>query len=131
MTGYTGNIEKQTRDNSSFRQVLYTSAYMQLVVMSIPPGTDIGEEVHGQDQFLRIEVGEGRAVLDGVEHMLSDGYAVVVPAGTRHNITNTSVDTDLKLYSIYAPPHHEDGVSHRTKADAEADHEEFLGDTTE
>ncbi len=131
MTGYTGNIEQETRDNTSFRRVLYTSAYMQLVVMNIPGGADIGEEVHGQDQFLRIEVGEGKAVLDGVEHALSDGYAVVVPAGTRHNIINTSAERDLKLYSLYAPPHHEDGVTHATKADAEADHEEFLGDTTE
>lgn len=131
MTGYTGNIEQEALENESFRKVLYTSAYMQLVVMSIPAGEDIGEEVHGQDQFLRIEEGEGKAVLDGVEHALSDGYAVVVPAGTRHNIFNTSSSEPLKLYSLYAPPHHEDGVVHETKADAEADHEEFLGDTTE
>lgn len=131
MTGYTGNIEKETEVNESFRKVLYTSAYMQLVVMSIPAGSDIGEEVHGQDQFLRIEAGEGRAVLDGVEHDLSDGYAVVVPAGTRHNIINTSTEQSLKLYSLYAPPHHEDGVVHHSKEEAEADHEEFLGDTTE
>lgn len=131
MTGYTGNIEKETEENGAFRKVLYTSAYMQLVVMSIPAGSDIGEEVHGQDQFLRIEAGEGRAVLDGVEHDLSDGYAVVVPAGTRHNIINTSGEQALKLYSLYAPPHHEDGVVHHSKEEAEADHEEFLGDTTE
>lgn len=131
MTGYTGNIERETEQNEEFRKVLYTSAYMQLVVMSIPAGSDIGEEVHGQDQFLRIEVGEGKAVLDGVEHDLSDGYAVVVPAGTRHNIMNTSGEQPLKLYSLYAPPHHEDGVVHHSKEEAEADHEEFLGDTTE
>jgi mannose-6-phosphate isomerase-like protein (cupin superfamily) len=131
MTGYTGNIEQEALENDAFRKVLYTSAYMQLVVMSIPAGEDIGEETHGQDQFLRVEEGEGKAVLDGVEHVLSDGYAVVVPAGTRHNIWNTGETEPLKLYSLYAPPHHEDGVVHATKADAEADHEEFLGDTTE
>lgn len=131
MTGYTGNIEQETLENDAFRRVLYTSAYIQLVVMSIPAGESIGEEVHGQDQFLRIEEGEGRAVLDGVEHALSDGFAVVVLAGTRHNIVNTSTSEPLKLYSLYAPPHHEDGVVHATKAEAEADHEEFLGDTTE
>lgn len=131
MIGYTGNIEQEALENEFFRKVLYTSAYMQLVIMSIPAGEDIGEEVHGQDQFLRVEEGEGRAILDGVEHVLSDGYAVVVPAGTRHNILNTSTSESLKLYSLYAPPHHKDGTVHTTKAEAEADHEEYLGDTTE
>lgn len=131
MTGYTGNIEQEALENEAFRKVLYTSAYMQLVVMSIPAGESIGEETHGQDQFIRVEEGEGKAVLDGVEHLLSDGYAVVIPAGTLHNIFNTSESEPLKLYSLYAPPHHEDGVVHATKAEAEADHEEFLGDTTE
>lgn len=131
MNGYTGNIEQETLENENFRKVLYTSAYMQLVVMSIPAGTDIGEEVHGQDQFLRIEEGEGKAIIDGEEHTLSDGYAVVVPAGAKHNIVNTSESEPLKLYSLYAPPHHADGTVHVTKAEAEADHEEFLGDTTE
>lgn len=131
MTGYTGNIEQETLENEAFRKVLYTSNYMQLVVMSVPAGESIGEETHGQDQFLRVEEGEGKAVLDGVEHLLTDGFAVVVPAGTVHNIWNTSDSEPLKLYSLYAPPHHEDGVVHATKADAEADHEEFLGDTTE
>lgn len=131
MNGYTGNIEQETLENEHFRRVLYTSAYMQLVLMSIPAGGDIGEEIHGQDQFLRIEEGEGKAVLDGVEHMLSDGYAVVVPASTKHNIINTSASESLKLYSLYAPPHHADGTVHATKEAAEADHEEYLGDTTE
>ncbi|MEK7101070.1 MAG: cupin domain-containing protein [Patescibacteria group bacterium] len=131
MTGYTGNIEQETLENEAFRKVLYTSNYMQLVVMSVPAGESIGEETHGQDQFLRVEEGEGKAVLDGVEHLLTDGFAVVVPAGAVHNIWNTSDSEPLKLYSLYAPPHHEDGVVHATKADAEADHEEFLGDTTE
>lgn len=131
MNGYTGNIEQEALENEAFRKVLYTSAYMQLVVMSIPAGESIGQETHGQDQFIRVEEGEGRAVLDGVEHALSDGYAVVIPAGTLHNVLNTSETEPLKLYSLYAPPHHEDGVVHATKAEAEADHEEFLGDTTE
>lgn len=131
MTGYTGNIEQEALENESFRKVLYTSAYMQLVVMSIPAKESIGEETHGQDQFLRVEEGEGKAILDGVEHVLGDGYAVVVPASTRHNIVNTSTSEALKLYSLYSPPHHADGTIHGTKAEAEADHEEFLGDTTE
>ncbi len=131
MNGYTGNIEQEVLENDAFRKVIYTSAYMQLVVMSIPAGDSIGEETHGQDQFLRIEEGEGKAVLDGVEHALSDGFAVVVPAGTLHNIFNTSSSEPLKLYSLYSPPHHADGTLHQTKAEAEADHEEFLGDTTE
>ncbi len=131
MTGYTGNIEEVTLENESFRKVLYTSSYMQLVVMSIPAGEDIGEEVHGQDQFLRVEEGEGTAIIDGQEYTLTDGVAVVVPASARHNIINTSTSEPLKLYSLYAPPHHADGVVHESKADAESDHEEFLGDTTE
>lgn len=131
MTGYTGNIEQESLENENFRKVLYTSAYMQLVVMSIPAGTDIGEETHGQDQFLRIEEGEGTAIIDGEEHTLSDGYAVVVPASAKHNIINTSESEPLKLYSLYAPPHHADGTVHVTKAEAEASHEEYLGDTTE
>ncbi len=130
MKGFVQDIEKETLENDNFRKVLYTASYMQLVVMSIPEGEEIGEEVHGQDQFIRIEAGEGKAVLDDVEHALADGTAVVVPAGTKHNIVNTGAG-DLKLYSIYATPHHEDGTIHRTKADAEKDHEEFLGDTTE
>ncbi|MBU0750143.1 cupin domain-containing protein [Patescibacteria group bacterium] len=131
MKGYVTNIEKDTVDNTNFRTVLYTAAYMQLVVMSIPAGEDIGEEVHGQDQFIRIEAGEGKAVLDGVEHAIKDGFAVVVPASTKHNIINTSPTEDLKVYTLYALPHHEDGVVHPTKADAEADHEEFMGETSE
>jgi mannose-6-phosphate isomerase-like protein (cupin superfamily) len=129
MAGYTGNIEKETLENDAFRRVLYTSSYMQLVVMALPVGGAIGEETHGLDQFIRVEAGEGLAVLNGDKHELSDGSAVVVPAGTLHNIINTS-DTPLKLYSLYSPPHHKDGVVHLTREEAEADHEEFLGDTT-
>jgi mannose-6-phosphate isomerase-like protein (cupin superfamily) len=130
MAGYTGNIEAAALENTAFRRVLYTSSYIQLVLMCIPIAGDIGEETHGLDQFIRVEAGNGKAVLNGEEHTLTDGYAIVVPAGTLHNILNTG-DTPLKLYSLYAPPHHKDGVVHMTKADAEADHEEYLGDTTE
>ncbi|MES2225335.1 MAG: cupin domain-containing protein [Patescibacteria group bacterium] len=131
MKGFVSNIEEDSLQNDNFREVLYTGTYMQLVVMSINPGEEIGEEVHGQDQFIRVEEGEGKAVLDGKEHELSDGFAVVVPAGTKHNIINTGTDS-LKLYTIYAAPHHKDGVIHKTKAAAEKDKtDEFLGDTTE
>lgn len=130
MAGYIGNIEQEALENTAFRRVLYTSSYMQLVLMCIPEGGDIGMETHGLDQFIRVEAGNGRAVLDGAEHALTDGYAVVVPAGTVHNIMNTGTEP-LKLYSLYAPPHHKDGVVHLTKEDAEADREEYLGDTTE
>lgn len=134
MKGFTGNIETQTLENTTFRTVLYTGNYMQLVVMSVPAREEIGLEAHGQDQFIRVEAGEGKAVLDGKEHELADGVAVVVPAGTEHNIINTG-NTDLKLYTIYAMPHHTDGIVHETKEDAEKDEEghkdEYLGDTTE
>lgn len=130
MKGYVDNIETITQENSNFRKVLYTAHYSQLVVMSLLPNEDIGEETHGVDQFLRIESGTGIAVLDGVEHAISDGFAVVVPAGTVHNIINTSSTESLKLYSLYAPSHHADGTIHPTKADDDH-HEEFLGDTTE
>ena len=129
MKGFVADIEKETLENENFRKVLYTASYMQLVVMSIPEGEDIGKEVHGQDQFIRVESGEGEAILDGVEHALKDDSATVIPAGTEHNIVNTGKGA-LKLYTIYATPHHEDGTVHKTKADAERDHEEFLGDTT-
>lgn len=130
MKGFVTDIEKETLSNDTFRTVLYTASYMQLVVMSIPVGEDIGEEVHGQDQFIRVEAGEGKAILDGIEHIIEDDTATVIPAGTRHNIINTGGEP-LKLYTIYAAPHHEDGTVHATKADAEKDHEEFLGETTE
>lgn len=130
MAGYTTNIEKDTLQNTHFRHVLYTASYVQLVVMSLKPLEEIGEEVHGQDQFIRVEAGEGKAVLDGVEHPLTDGVVVVVPAGSTHNIINTSASEPLKLYSLYAPPHHKDGVIHKTKEEAAADEEEFHGDTS-
>lgn len=132
MKGYIGDIEKETKENNYFRKVLYTAKNSQLVVMSLKPGEDIGEEVHnGNDQFLRIEEGEGRAILDGVEHKLADDYAVVVPAGAKHNILNTSQDRAMKLYTIYSPPHHRDGLIHETKEAAMSDDEHFDGKTTE
>src|SRR5665213_862691 len=114
MKGFVTNIEKVTLENENFRRMLYTAKHCQLVVMSIPAGSDIGEEVHDVDQFLRSEQGEGQSVLNGVERDLTGGSVVVVPAGVRHNIINTSASEPLKLYSLYAPPHHRDGVVHAT-----------------
>jgi mannose-6-phosphate isomerase-like protein (cupin superfamily) len=131
MKGFINNIEKDSIENRNFRKVLYTGKNSQLVLMSLRPGEDIGEEVHDVDQFFRIESGEGKAVLDGVEHPVSDGSAVVVPAGAMHNIINTSADLDLKLYTIYSPPNHKDGTVHVTKSEAEANEEHFDGATTE
>jgi mannose-6-phosphate isomerase-like protein (cupin superfamily) len=128
--GYITNIEKETKDNSDFRRVLYTAKNSQLVLMNIKPGEEIGEEVHKLDQFLRFEEGVGKAILDGVESDISDGSAVIVPAGTKHNFINTG-EGDLKLYTIYSPPNHRDGVVHKTKEEAEADDEHFDGKTTE
>lgn len=131
MKGFVGNIEKLSEENENFRKVIYTARYSQLVVMNIPPSGDIGEEVHGLDQFLRIEEGSGKTVLNGVEYPLEDGSAIVVPAGTRHNIINTSLDKPMKLYTVYSPPNHRDGVVHTTKEQAEKDEEHFDGKATE
>ncbi len=132
MKGYVVNIEDATKDNDNFREVLYTGKNSQLVVMSINPGQDIGEEVHDLDQFIRIEKGKGVAVLDGVEHELEDDFAVVIPAGTRHNVINTSESEVMKLYTVYSPPEHRDGVIHETKEDAMNDEDDhFDGRTTE
>lgn len=130
MKGYVTNIEKDTLENGNFRKVVYTGHYLQLVLMSVPAGGEIGLEVHGQDQFIRVEKGEGKAILDGVEHALLDDSIVVIPASTKHNIVNTGAE-DLKLYTLYAAPHHADGTVHATKEDADKDDEEYLGDTTE
>lgn len=131
MKGYTANIEALALENDLFRKVLYTSKHLQLVLMTLPPEGEIGEEVHELDQFLRIEEGEGKAVLNGVEHPVSDGSAVLVPAGTRHNIINTSASDALRLYTLYGPPDHKDGIVHATKEDADAHDEPFDGVTTE
>ncbi len=130
MKGFITNIESDTLSNDNFRKVLYTAKNSQLVLMSIKVGEDIGEEVHTLDQFIRIEKGSCKAILDGVEREMQNDWAVVIPAGTRHNIINTGTE-DLKLYSIYSPPEHRDGVLHVTKEDAKADDEHFDGKITE
>lgn len=122
MQGYFGNIEQEAKENSFFRKVLYTDTRSQLVVMSLLPGEEIGSEIHPHlDQFIRFEDGEGKVVLHGEERAVSDGYAVIVPAGVEHNVINTSATLPLKLYTIYIPPEHKAGTIHRTKEDAEAD----------
>jgi len=132
MKGYVDHIERLTLGNDNFRKVLYTGVHSQLVLMTLAPGEEIGLEIHPeQDQFFRVEQGTGKAIIDGVEHALEDGTAVIVPSGAEHNIINTSAAEPLKLYTIYSPPHHRDGVVHATKADAEADDEDFDGKTTE
>lgn len=131
MKGFVTNIEAETLENEDFRRVLYTAHHCQLVLMSIPAGEEIGEEVHDVDQFIRIEEGEGQSILDGVERDLTDGSAVVIPAGVRHNIKNLSSSDALKLYTLYAPPHHKDGVVHATKQDAQKDEEHFAGEVTD
>ena len=118
--------------NTNFREVLYTSKYCQLVLMSLRPGEEIGMETHrGNDQFFRVEKGHGQCLIDGNEYELRDGDAVVVPSGARHNIINVSDSEELKLYTIYSPPHHKDGIIRTTKKEAEAKEEEFDGKTTE
>lgn len=131
MKGFVGNIEKMSIENDNFRKVLYTAKNCQLVLMSLAPGEDIGEEVHELDQFLRVESGNGKAILDDMEHVIGDGSAIVVPAGTKHNIVNTSPDSPMKLYTLYAPPEHMDEVVRMTKAEAMANEEHFDGKTTE
>ena len=131
MSGYIINIEEATAKNSHYRQVLFTAKHTQLVLMSLKPGEEIGEEVHELDQFIRFEAGEGTVILDGNTHAVSDGFAVVIPAGTRHNVVNRSKTAELKLYSLYSPPEHKDGTLHKTKRDADADeHHHFDGKTS-
>lgn len=131
MKGYVTNIEKDTLENNYFRRVSYTAKNTQLVLMSLQPKEDIGEETHTLDQFIRVEAGDGSAILDGVKHQISDGSAVVIPAGTKHNVVNDSNSEELKLYTLYSPPEHRDGTIHKTKADALAHEEHFDGKTTE
>ncbi|MGZ7129481.1 MAG: cupin domain-containing protein [Halobacteriota archaeon] len=132
MNGFSTDIEAATMENGNFRKVLYTSKHSQLVLMSLKPGEDIGMEVHEEnDQFFRFEKGQGKCVIDGNEYALSDGVAVVVPAGAQHNIINASKTEDLKLYTIYSPAHHKDGIVRATKEEAEANEAEFDGVTTE
>ena len=129
MKGFVENIEQLTLDNTDFRRVLYTGKHLQLVLMTLQAGDDIGEEVHaGHDQFFRIESGKGEVLIDGTRHPVEDDDAIIVPAGARHNVTNTGT-APLKLYTLYAPPEHKDGVVHPTRADASEEH--FDGVTTE
>ncbi len=130
--GYKENIEKLTIENKNFRKVLYTAKNMQLVLMSLKPGEDIGVEIHKEnDQFFRFEGGEGRVFIDGTSYEVSDGDTVIVPAGSEHNVLNMSNKKDLKMYTIYATPHHKDGIVRETKKEAEENEADFDGVTTE
>lgn len=130
--GYNGNIEKLTLENKNFRKVLYTAKHLQLVLMSVKPGQDVGLETHpDNDQFFRFESGEGRVFVDGTSYEVTDGDTVIVPAGSEHNILNMSNKKDLQFYTIYATPHHKDGIVRETKEDATRHEEEFDGETTE
>lgn len=125
MNGYIGNIEDETEKNEYFRKVLFTGPHSQLVVMSLKPNEDIGMETHPDvDQFIRIEEGEGKVILNGEERPIKEDDAIVVPAGTEHNVINTSSENPLKLYTVYSPPNHKDGTIHKTKAEAMVDEED-------
>jgi mannose-6-phosphate isomerase-like protein (cupin superfamily) len=131
MKGFHGDIEGQTRENKDFRRVLYTGKHSQLVLMRLPSGEEIGFETHTEnDQFFRFESGEGKVIIDGTEYHVKDGDAVIVPVGAKHNVINTGAG-DLKLYTIYSPAHHKDGIVRATRAEAMAHEEEFDGKTTE
>jgi mannose-6-phosphate isomerase-like protein (cupin superfamily) len=130
--GFVGNIETATEQNTYFRKVLYTAQHSQLVVMALKPKEEIGMEVHADnDQFFRVESGQGKAIIDGNEFEFSAGFAIIIPAGSQHNIINTSETEALKVYTIYSPAHHKDGAVHETKEIAAASEEEFDGKTTE
>lgn len=132
MKGFCDNIEKEILENTNYRKVLYTGKHCQLVLMCIQPEDEIGMETHtDNDQFFRFESGQGKCIIDGNEYKVQDGFAVVVPAGAKHNIINTSKREELKLYTIYSPAHHKDQIVRTTKADAEANEAEFDGVTTE
>ena len=132
MKGFKTNIERDTLKNKNFRKVIYTGKNSQLVLMSLKPKEEIGLETHpGNDQFLRFEGGTGRVIIDDSKYTVKDGDAVVIPAGAKHNVVNTSTEEELKIYTIYSPPHHKDGTIHKTKEQAETDDEEFDGKTTE
>ena len=132
MKGFKSNIEKDTLENNNFRKVLYSAKHFQLVLMNLKPGEEIGEETHhDNDQFFRFESGSGKCIIDGNEYNLTNGDAIIVPAGAKHNIINTDNRSALKMYTIYAPPHHKDGIIRLTKEDAENNGAEFDGKTTE
>lgn len=127
MAGFVTNIEERTVQNDNFRRVIFTASHCQLVLMSLLPGEEIGSEVHDNvDQFFRIESGQGKVVIAGEETVITDGFAIVIPAGTEHNIINASTNQPLKLYTIYSPPEHRDGVIHKTKQEALADETDHL-----
>lgn len=130
--GYSTNIEKETLANNNFRKVLYSGNHLQLVLMSLKAGEEIGEEIHhDNDQFFRFESGFGKCVIDGNEYDVKDSDAIVIPAGAKHNIINTDSTSELKMYTIYAPPHHKDGIVRATKEEAESNDPDFDGHTTE
>jgi mannose-6-phosphate isomerase-like protein (cupin superfamily) len=132
MKGFYTNIEKDTLENENYRKVLYTAKHSQIVLMTLQPKEEIGMEVHPEnDQFFRIEKGHGKCIIDGNEYELEDGVAIIVPAGAQHNVINTSETEKLKLYTIYCPPHHKNGVVRKTKQEADMDAPEFDGVTTE
>lgn len=132
MKGFHANIEKDTLENSNFRKVLYTAKHCQLVLMSLRPKEEIGMEVHpDNDQFFRFEKGQGKAIIDGNEYTLADGDVIIVPSGAQHNIINTSETEELKLYTLYSPAHHKDGIVRATKEEAEKNEADFDGVTTE
>jgi mannose-6-phosphate isomerase-like protein (cupin superfamily) len=132
MKGFKSNIEKDSLKNENFRKVKYTSKHMQVVLMSLKPGEDIGEEIHpGTDQFFRFEGGKGKCIINGNEYIVENGDAIVVPAGSKHNVINTDTGKELKMYTIYAPPQHKDGLINATKKEAEKNDVKFDGKTTE
>ena len=132
MKGFRANIEKDTVENGNFRKVLYSAKHCQLVLMSLRPKEEIGMEIHpDNDQFFRFEKGQGKCVIDGHEYKVGDGVAIIVPAGAKHNIINTSASEELKMYTLYSPAHHKDGIVRKTKKEAEANEADFDGVTTE
>jgi mannose-6-phosphate isomerase-like protein (cupin superfamily) len=132
MKGFKSKIEKDTLKNTNFRKVLYTGKHLQVVLMSLKPGEEIGAEIHKTiDQFFRFEGGKGKCIIDGNEYRVENGDAIVIPAGAKHNVINTEKVKELKMYTIYAPPNHQDGIINPTKSDAEINDVEFDGKTTE
>ena len=132
MKGFKSDIEKDTLDNKNFRKVLYTGKHLQLVLMSLKAGEDIGEETHpNTDQFFRFESGSGKCIIDGTEYLVKNGDAIVIPAGAKHNVINTDSQSELKMYTVYGPPNHKHDTIRLTKKDAEKNPEEFDGKTSE
>ena len=132
MKGYNSNIEKETLENNNFRKVLYSGKHLQLVLMSLKVGEEIGEEIHhDNDQFFRFESGTGKCIIDGNNYKVTNGDVIIIPAGAKHNVINIDETTELKMYTIYSPPHHKDGIMRVTKQDAEINQAEFDGKTTE